>query len=138
MPAIDAVLDSNVLLYALSDAPVENAKRERAAELIGGIQFGLSYQILIEVYVIATRKFAVPVPETKVLQFLEALLSFPCVAGTPGLFRQAAALSRKFRIHPYDAAILAAAQELGAHTVYSEDLNHGQTYDGVTVINPFI
>ena len=30
-----------------------------------------------------------------------------------------------------------AAQELGAQTVYSEDLSHSQTYDGVKVVNPF-
>ena len=40
--------------------------------------------------------------------------------------------------HPYDRAILAAAQELGAQTVYSKDLSHGQTYDGVKVVNPFL
>ena len=27
---------------------------------------------------------------------------------------------------------------LGAHTVISEDLSHGQQYDGVTVLNPFV
>jgi predicted nucleic acid-binding protein len=40
-------------------------------------------------------------------------------------------------MHPYDAAIVAAAQELGATRVYSEDMSHGQNYDGVEVINPF-
>lgn len=33
---------------------------------------------------------------------------------------------------------LAAARELSAATVFSEDLNHGQIYDGVTVLNPFL
>jgi predicted nucleic acid-binding protein len=37
----------------------------------------------------------------------------------------------------WDAAILVAAKQLGCHTVFSEDLNDGQTYDGVTVVNPF-
>ena len=37
-----------------------------------------------------------------------------------------------------DAVILAAAKRLGCHTVYSEDLNHGQDYDGVRVVNPFL
>ena len=46
-------------------------------------------------------------------------------------------LAQRYGIHPYDGAILAAAQELGARTVYSEDLSHGQTYDGVKVVNPF-
>jgi predicted nucleic acid-binding protein len=26
---------------------------------------------------------------------------------------------------------------MGAHTVYSEDLSHGQTCDAVKVVNPF-
>jgi predicted nucleic acid-binding protein len=38
---------------------------------------------------------------------------------------------------PCEGAIQAAARELGAQTVYSEDLSHGQTYDGVKVVNPF-
>ena len=33
--------------------------------------------------------------------------------------------------------ILAAAKQMGCRTVFSEDLNAGQDYDGVTVVNPF-
>ena len=44
----------------------------------------------------------------------------------------------RYQIRYYDAAILAAAQELGCQTLYSEDLSHGQTYDTVQVINPFL
>jgi predicted nucleic acid-binding protein len=65
------------------------------------------------------------------------LLEFPCVQGTEGLYRQAVELSGRYGIHPYDAAVVAAAQELGADTLYTEDLNNGQVYDGVKVINPF-
>jgi hypothetical protein len=42
-----------------------------------------------------------------------------------------------FQLSYWDAAILAAAKQMGCRTVYSEDLNAGQNYDGVTVINPF-
>jgi predicted nucleic acid-binding protein len=38
----------------------------------------------------------------------------------------------------WDATIIAAAVELGCSTLYSEDLNHGQSYDGVKVVNPFL
>jgi predicted nucleic acid-binding protein len=133
----EAFLDSNVLLYALSDAPAEAAKQSRAAELIRTLDFGTSYQVLMETWVTATRKFARPVPAKRVAAFLERLTVFPCVAGTPALFHQAFLLSQRYQVHPYDAAILAAAAELGATTVYSEDLNHGQSYGGVKVINPF-
>jgi predicted nucleic acid-binding protein len=37
----------------------------------------------------------------------------------------------------WDAAILAAAKGMSCHTVFSEDMNDGQNYDGVTVVNPF-
>jgi predicted nucleic acid-binding protein len=47
-------------------------------------------------------------------------------------------LRRRFQLSQWDATIIAAALELGCHTVYSEDLNHGQDYGGVTVINPFL
>lgn len=55
----------------------------------------------------------------------------------PGNDARAVRLAQRYGVHPYDAAILAAAQELGAGTVYSEDLSHDQTCDGVRVVNPF-
>ena len=137
MPAAEVILDSNVLVYALSDAPSERKKRNKAATLLAEQDFGTSYQVLMETWVVATRKMAKPVPEQKVAVFLDRVLAFPCVPGTADLYRQAFRLSRRYEIHPYDAAIVAAAQELGVHSLYSEDLSDGQEYDGVKVINPF-
>ena len=137
MPAAEVFLDSNVLVYALTDAPEERAKRDRAARLLATEDFGTSYQVLMETWVVATRKMERPVSATKVSAFLERLLVFPCVPGTPDLYRQAFRLAERYGVHPYDAAILAAARELGATRLLSEDLADGQTYDGVTVINPF-
>ena len=138
MPAAEVMLDSNVLVYALSDAPPERKKRNTAATLLAEQDFGTSYQVLMETWVVATRKMAKPVPERKVAVFLDRVLAFPCVPGAADLYRQAFRLSRRYEIHPYDAAIVAAAQELGAHTLYSEDLSDGQEYDGVKVVNPFL
>jgi predicted nucleic acid-binding protein len=138
MPAAEVMLDSNVLVYALSDAPSERKKRNTAATLLAEQDFGTSYQVLMETWVVATRKMAKPIPEQKVAVFLDRVLAFPCVPGAADLYRQAFRLSRRYEIHPYDAAIVAAAQELGAHTLYSEDLSDGQEYDGVKVLNPFL
>jgi predicted nucleic acid-binding protein len=137
MPAAEFLFDSNVLIYALLDDSGERAKRERAKELIATSDFGISYQVLMEVWVVATRKLVHGVAPERIAAFFEGLLEFPCVPGTEGLYRQAVQLVSRFQIHPYDAAIIAAAQELGAGTVYSEDLSHGQDYDGVKVVNPF-
>jgi predicted nucleic acid-binding protein len=37
-----------------------------------------------------------------------------------------------------DAMILRSAKELGCATLHSEDLNPGQSYQGVQVRNPFL
>ncbi len=44
MPAAKALLDSNILVYAMSDAPEERAKRDRVKQLIATEDFGTSYQ----------------------------------------------------------------------------------------------
>lgn len=137
MPAVEAFLDSNVLVYCLPSRPEAPAKQARARELIATTDFGLSFQVFQEVFVTATRKLAAPLAPEAALRFLQPFLEFPFVTGTAGLFHEAARLSLRFQIHYYDAAILAAARELGAPTVYSEDMSHGQDYDGVKVINPF-
>ncbi|MGE3808908.1 MAG: hypothetical protein AB7K24_29950 [Gemmataceae bacterium] len=36
-----------------------------------------------------------------------------------------------------NAAIVTAARQMGCQTLYSEDLNQAQSYDGVTVVKPF-
>ena len=60
------------------------------------------------------------------------------VTPTPNLVFRALDLTSRYQTRYYDAAaIIAAAQELGCQTLYSEDLNHRQTYDTVQIINPF-
>jgi predicted nucleic acid-binding protein len=47
------------------------------------------------------------------------------------------AYSRRYQISYWDGAILAAAERLNAPILYTEDLNHDQTYGSVRVVNPF-
>ena len=42
-----------------------------------------------------------------------------------------------YRLSYWDSAIVAAAQALGCEVLYSEDMNHGQVIDSVTISNPF-
>lgn len=46
-------------------------------------------------------------------------------------------IHQRHHLSYWDAAILAAAKQMGCGTVYSEGLSAGQSYDGVTVVNPF-
>jgi predicted nucleic acid-binding protein len=68
---------------------------------------------------------------------IESFLRFPVQEMTLKLLRAALAAKERFRISYRDAAIIEAAREIGCNTVLSEDLNQGQDYDGVKVVNPF-
>jgi predicted nucleic acid-binding protein len=51
---------------------------------------------------------------------------------------EALPLEERYEISFWDALILSAANRAGVNRVYSEDLNHGQRYGAVTVVNPFL
>lgn len=127
-------VDTNVLLYALSDRASERTKRRRARALLSSVPFGLSVQVLQEFYVNARKGGAEPDTLDAILTQLRRV---PVVESSLSLFDSAVGLHRRYGISYWDAAIVAAAQELGAETLYSEDLSHGQRYGAVRVVNPF-
>jgi predicted nucleic acid-binding protein len=131
--------DTNVFLYVVSAAAEDAAKREKAMALIAACDFAISVQVMQEFADAALRKKRLGITPEEVRNMLEELAgNYPVLSPTPSLVFRALELSRRYQIRYYDAAILAAAQELGCQTLYSEDLSHGQTYDTVQVINPFL
>ena len=135
---IDVFIDTNVLLYAVSNSAKEIEKKWLARALLEQKNFGLSVQVLQEIYVNDTGKLAHTLPEKETTEFIQWLGQFPTIPMDARLFHAAVAIRNRFQISYWDAAILAAAKELGARVLYSEDLSHGQEYDGVRVVNPFL
>ncbi len=84
-----------------------------------------------------TRKLKQPIAADEALRFVRSLASFPLVPVDYALIQRGAALSQRFQISYWDGTIIAAAERLSARVVYSEDMNHGQRYGSVTVLNPF-
>ena len=71
-------------------------------------------------------------------QWLIFLGTCPSVAVDDAYVRAGLDFARRFRIHYFDAALLAGAERLGAPIFYSQDLNHNQVYGSVRVVNPFL
>ena len=134
---VQAFLDTNVLIYAVSSSPAEATKKERALELIEHTDFGLSAQVLQEFYVNVTRKIALPLTPDKAVALLEQFRCFPMVWTDYPLIVAGVETALRFGISYWDGTIIAAAERLGATTLYTEDLNHGQRYASVQAVNPF-
>ncbi len=132
-------VDTNVLLYAASTAPEEQTKTRLALSLLDRNDLALSVQVLQEFYVQATRSGKRDrLTHEQAALLIESFLRFPVQETTVQLMQAALAVKERFRISYWDAAILVAARMLGCQTVLSEDLRHGQVYDGVRVVDPFV
>ena len=130
--------DTNVLLYAISKEPAEKAKALCANQLIDGGDLCMSIQVLQEFYVQATRATRPdPLTHNQAAGLVEAFLRFPTQSINTPIMLAALASRESFGISYWDAAIIEAARAMGCDSVLSEDLNDGQDYDGVQVINPF-
>jgi predicted nucleic acid-binding protein len=46
-------------------------------------------------------------------------------------------LQSEYQLSFWDAQVVQSAASLGCKQIFSEDLNHGQVYGDVQVINPF-
>lgn len=130
-------LDTNILVYANdSSAPVKQARaRALLAEAFSSGAGCLSPQVLQEFFVVAVNKAGIPPHNarsqvTRFSQLQMARVDEDTVLG-------AIDLHIVHRISFWDAMVVKAASSIGCARLYTEDLNHGQLIDGVTVVNPF-
>jgi predicted nucleic acid-binding protein len=133
----EVFLDSNALLYSCSAAPDDAGKRQAAEDLILNRPFALSAQVLQEFIANALRKPRLGITESNIDATLQMAAMVRVQPVTHELVISAVILRRRFQLSQWDATIIAAAAELGCKTVYSEDMNDGQDYGGVRVVNPF-
>jgi predicted nucleic acid-binding protein len=130
-------LDTNILIYATSLAADHAAKKPLARAWVERTDWGLSTQVLMEFYAQARQPQHGLLP-TAAEDFVRELVhARPVQAVDARIVLEALRLRNRCYLSHWDAAILVAARFLGARHVVSEDMAHGQNYDGVTVINPF-
>ncbi len=139
---VQCFVDTNVLVYAARPKNDEPDKFTIANELIQNERFCVSAQVLQEFYVAAQKSYpgkptAIPLSEPEASEWVGWLEQFCEVVTDVFLVQQAIETAREFRISYWDAAIIAAAARASAPILYSEDLNHGQYYGAVQVMNPF-
>ena len=136
--SVDSFIDTNVFVYLFDET---NAEKCRIAE--GLIQQALengngciSYQVVQETTNIVTRKLKASPDEARSLldNVLEPLWR---VNPTRALYRRGLELQSRYKFSFYDSLIIAAALDAGCKTLYTEDLQHGQQVEGVTIVNPF-
>lgn len=134
-------LDTNILVYSLSinepqKQPVAASLIQNALDTHRGF---ISTQVVQEFLNLATRRASPVFSAVETVEYLNKVLWPLC-----GHFSSNAFYERALQIRLdtgysfYDALIVAAAVQLDCKQLLSEDLQHGRTVQGITILNPFI
>jgi predicted nucleic acid-binding protein len=130
--------DTNILVY-LFDAGAPAKQRQARSLLDKHTRAGetlLSTQVLQEFYVAVTRKLATVLEPGVAYEAVKELAVMPTVRVDTPLILSAIQLSRQQQLSFWDALIIRSALEGGASKPYSEELEHGQMFETLTVENP--
>ncbi len=132
-------VDTNVLLYTMD--PQAPEKRRAATAWIDEIwPSGLgrvSFQVLVE-FQSASARVAPDAEASEVREMMRDYARWdPVVVDLP-LIESAWAFWDRYGISWWDALIVAAAETAGCEYLLTEDLQDGQRFGGVTVVDPFV
>ena len=129
-----AFVDTNVAVYAFGK---DKAKVVAAEKLLSG-KPTISVQVVNEFLNVCRVKLGMDTPTRHALarELIAGCRVVPVDAATVKL---AMTIAEKQSISHWDALIVAAALLAGCDTLYSEDMQDGQVFDGrLTVVNPFL
>ncbi len=134
-----AFIDTNVLVYLFDEGAPK--KRDRARKRLASERAArdliVSTQVLQELYVALTRgakPIAMPDVAERAVREVAALTTVQIDAA---LVLEAVVASRQHALSFWDALIVRAAAQAGCDILLTEDMQHGQTIDGVRIENPF-
>ena len=125
--------DTNILIYAFA---ADDPRSIRAEELLGegGV---IGVQVLNEFTNVTRRKLQWEWAQIEsVLAVIDELLG-PARPLTITIHGRAIMLARDHGLSFYNALIVSAAQDAACQILYSEDLQHGRRFEGLTIENPF-
>ncbi len=130
-------LDTNILIYSI-DSQAGN-RHQNAMKLMQKMMLSdcvLTLQSLSEFFSASTRKGKMPKQEA-IAQVGDWMTLFPVVNAVPTTLNMAMNAVQKHQFSFWDAMILETAVQAGVTLLYSEDMQHKQTWKGMVIENPF-
>ncbi len=132
--------DSNVLVYLFDDVSLEKQRiaHDLIRSAIASDTGAISYQVIQETLNVITSKLNPRVPQHEAHHFLDHIL-VPLwrIMPSSALYERALSIQARYQFGFYDSLIVAAALDAGCTRLYTEDMQHGQQIETLTVTNPF-
>ena len=134
----EVFVDTNILYYAHTNSP--DPRHELARRQLAGLwqrpgRAAVSVQVLQELHVNLVRKAGLS-PQQSAARTVD-YLAWQVVDNDRALLRSAFDVQLRWRLSFWDSLIVAAAQRCSATQLWTEDLQDGQRFATVRVINPY-
>lgn len=137
--SVEEFLDTNIFVYLFDET--DDRKRTRAEGLVrSALEEGtacISYQVIQETLNVMTGKLEASSRDAKGL-LDDVLMPLWHIYPTHDLYRRGLDIHDRYGFSFYDSLMVASALDAGCRIFYSEDLQHNQTIEGLTVVNPFL
>lgn len=133
----NAFIDTNILIYAADQDIAPGRQTQIAREILYQEHINISVQVINEFIANSRNPNKLALSPSDERAWLQKLFRLKITSQTADTVFLALRLQTFHSLSHWDALIVASALETDCTTLYSEDLGHGQNYDGVTVINPF-
>ena len=132
--------DTNILVYAIDARFLEKQKSAIAlyAQAVKDRSFVISTQVLVEFFNATTKGKQPLLQRHEAHAQVTALARQRVIPTTANMVVSAMGYAERYQMQWFDALMVDAALAAGATTLYSEDMQHGQRYGSLAVVNPFL
>lgn len=133
-------IDTNIFVYSFD--PQDIIKRNISRDLIKRAlkdQVGcISSQVIQEFINVATKKFNPPLSIQDCSKYLNSVLAqLVEIYSSVELYHKALEIFERWKYSFYDSLIITTALQTDCTILYSEDFQHGQKIQSLTIVNPF-
>ena len=132
-------LDTNILVYA-HDSTDQRKSAIAQQVIFKGIRSEsavVSTQVLSEFFVTITKKIEKSIGIDEAKKEIELLRVMKVVEIEVEMITRAIDMHKNHQLSYWDSLIIVAALRAGCTQLYTEDLNPGQSFQNLTIVNPF-
>ena len=120
-----------------SEPETQSQARRLLRNVIENETGAVSVQVLGEFFSVATRRIPNPLSVEVAEAVIHRVAVLPVVELDWTLVQRAIDTHKRYGITYWDSLIVAAAEKAGCTRIFSEDLNSGQSYHGIVVVDLF-
>jgi predicted nucleic acid-binding protein len=127
-------IDTNIWVYAHQETPDDPRSALAWAFIHREADIVISAQVVAEYFNVMRRKDQEERIERNIARMLRRCRVQPLDSA---VIRRTLAIRKRYGFSIWDSQIVAAALEAGCRALYTEDLQHGQVIETLTIIDPF-